>query len=74
LGKRDEGKLTDEDLAPIHDNMNDLRKKYQELNSLAHERSEVDLETLKNLLEPIIKRSQDLIIALFKLRTKYYSK
>lgn len=73
LGKTDEGKLTDEDLTPIYDVMNDLRKKYEELNSLVHERSGVDLETLKNLLEPIIKNGQDLIITLFKLRERYYS-
>ncbi len=73
LGKTDEGKLTDEDLSPIDDNMKDLRNKYEELNPLAHERSKVDLETLKNLLEPIIKNGQDLIITLFELREKYYS-
>ncbi|MCJ7571185.1 MAG: hypothetical protein MUO82_04845 [Candidatus Thermoplasmatota archaeon] len=74
LGKRDEKKLTYEDLNPIYKAISNIRERYEELNPLAHERSNVDLETLKNLLEPIIKNEQDVIIALFELRKKYFSK
>ena len=73
LGKEGEGKLTDEELAPIYDTVNDFRKRYEDLNGIAHEREE-EPETLMPLLESIIETGQDLIISLFELREMFYLK
>lgn len=71
LGKTEEGKLTYDDLAPIYDTIKDLRKRFKELNGIAHARGEEDPESLMPLLESIIKSGQNLIITLFKLRKSF---
>jgi len=72
LGNTEEGKLTDDDLAPIYDTIKDFRKRYKELNGIAHVRGEEDPESLMPLLESIIKSGQNLIITLFELRKRFY--